>query len=90
VVVVDLAEQVVEVVVAVVEEAQAAEVVAVAEAVVAEGGGGGGTPPECGEPLQPLAGRINVMTPAARAGCRIMEMETLFHQNLILVQKLLP
>jgi len=25
------------------------------------GGGGGGTPPECGEPLQPLAGRINVM-----------------------------
>ena len=27
------------------------------------GGGGGGTPPECGEPLQPLAGRINVMDP---------------------------
>jgi hypothetical protein len=27
------------------------------------GGGGTGTPPECGEPLQPLAGRTNVVDP---------------------------
>jgi len=27
------------------------------------GSGGGGTPPECGEPLQPLAGRTNIVDP---------------------------
>jgi hypothetical protein len=47
---------------------------------VAEVAVGGGTPPECGEPLQPLAGRTNVVDPVARAGCRIMEMEKIILQ----------